>query len=666
VTRTPRTLITLLTAASVLFGLAAPAFPAGAAPGRRIVHLATPSAERPRADFDRSTVLVRFRSGASTKTRDGVLAANGMRLSTAVGRTGFSVVSTGTRTPKAALRALKGDPSVAEVQLNYLRHASKTPNDQFYADYQKKYLGTAKFPSAWDKTTGSTSKNIAIVDTGVDTGHPDLSGSRMKAGYDFVNDDTNPSDDNGHGTMVAGIAAAVTNNSTGVAGAGWNAGIIPVKVLDADGNGTDADVAAGITWAADHGASVINLSLGGYGTSPVLADAVAYAVSKDIVVVAAAGNEATNLPSYPASYDDVLSVAATDPSGNFAFFSDWGWTIDLSAPGMGITSTFPRSLTPPGYLAYATGDGTSFSSPLVAGAALLVRVKNPSWAQSKVADQLRTTAHDKGPRGIDRFYGWGVLDANAALGGSKQSPATQPAQDTKDPNGFPDKATDVTSSTTTPTISPEGDIDWFKHTVSATGSITWTVTPPAADPQGDRAYEMDPVLEVYGPDYTLLGTIDASSYGTKETITVPAAVTGTYFLQVTNYNGSRSSTTYKVSVSTSTTSLAPVTGPTVWVRKTSPTDFKTTVTRTIVPYLTFGRDLDPTSITPDTVYLKNGVRWGNPPVTLIYDPATRKLTLDRTGTFDKNAPFVVIVDGVRDTDGNVMPTYSFQFVTEST
>src|SRR5262249_11778281 len=162
---------------------------------------------------------------------------------------------------------------------------------------------------------------------------------------------------------------------------------------------------------------------------------VAYAVSKDVVVVAAAGNEATDLPSYPASYPDVLSVAATDKSGTFSYFSDWGWTIDLAAPGMGITSTYPQSLTPPGYLPYAPGDGTWFSAPLVSAAALLLRVQNPTWTQDQVADQLRSTAHDKGPTGIDRFYGWGVLDANAALGGTKQSPATQPTQDSLESDG---------------------------------------------------------------------------------------------------------------------------------------------------------------------------------------------------------------------------------------
>jgi subtilisin family serine protease len=584
-----------------------------------------------------------------------------------VGRTGFSVVATNGRRPADVLRDLRGDPAVAEAQLNYIRHADRTPNDELYPDYQKKYLGTAKFPSAWDRSTGSTGTSVAVVDTGVDTGHEDLTGSRIKAGYDFVNDDPNPKDDNGHGTMVAGIAAAATNNAIGVAGAAWNGGIIPVKVLDADGNGTDADVSAGIEWAADHGAKVINLSLGGYGTSQVLADAVSYALSKDVVVVAAAGNEATNMPSYPASYDGVISVAATDRAGNFAFFSDWGWTIDLAAPGMQITSTYPKSLTPPGDLPYAIGDGTSFSSPLVAGAALLVRVKHPSWAQSQVGDQLRKTAHDQGPRGIDRFYGWGVLDANAALGGTKQAPSNQPAQDGLESDGVLDRANDLTGSgsTSTPTISPEGDVDWFRVTAPVAGSVTWTVTPPPIDPQGNRAYEMDPVLEVYGPDLALLGTMDHHFEGQAETITVPAAAPGTYYLLVTNYNGSRSSGTYTVSVSTSGAPLPPGSGLPVWIRKTSPSDFKTTVSRTVVPYVTFGRDLDPASITPDTVVLKNGERWGNPPITPVYDAVARKLTLDRTGTFDPNTPFVVIVDGVRDLDGNTMPTFSFQFVTES-
>jgi hypothetical protein len=176
---------------------------------------------------------------------------------------------------------------------------------------------------------------------------------------------------------------------------------------------------------------------------------------------------------------------------------------------------------------------------------------------------------------------------------------------------------------------------------------------------------MDPVLEAYGPDFGLLGTMDAEGIGEKEVLTVPAATTGTYYLQVTNYAGSRSSGPYTVNVSASGSPLPPVSGPPVWIRTAYPKDFSTTASRTVSPYVTFGREIDPASITLDTVYLKNGKKWSNPTVTLSYDAGTRKLTLQRSGNLDRSNPFVVIVDGVMDTDGNVMPPFSFSFVTKS-
>jgi hypothetical protein len=175
---------------------------------------------------------------------------------------------------------------------------------------------------------------------------------------------------------------------------------------------------------------------------------------------------------------------------------------------------------------------------------------------------------------------------------------------------------------------------------------------------------MDPELEAYGPDHSLLGTMDAKPVGKKETITVPADSVGTYYLRVANDNGSRSPSTYTVKASRSSSIAPPASGPPVWIRTANPKDFSMTAKRTVSPYVTFGRDIDPASITPDTVYVKNGKKWTNPAVTLVYDPVTRKLTLQRSEMFGKSTPFVVIIDGVMDTDGNVMPSFSFSFTTK--
>lgn len=434
-----------------------------------------------------------------------------------------------------------------EAQLNFLRKAFKTPNDPLYPPYQSKYMAKTRFPQAWNVTIGSTAMSVAVVDTGVDLDHPDFKG-RLKPGYDFVNDDAMPQDDNGHGTMVAGIAAAATSNAKGVAAAAWRARVIPVKVLDASGVGTDAQVASGITWAADQGAKVINLSLGGPDDSPVLRAAVEYAFSKNVVVVAAAGNEGSNVPQYPAAFVGVVAVAATTQSGSFTYFSSYGWWVNISAPGMFIASTFQADGPAEDY---AIGHGTSFAAPLVSGAALLVRVRYPTLSQSHVRARLLKTAWDRGPSGIDPFYGWGLLDAYAAVGGKKQAPAAPPAGDSLEPNGTMDKATKISSYTDKSTISPEGDVDWFVKPMTSTGSVRFEVTPAESDPEGNRNREMDPVISVYGPNRKLLGRMDSGFLGEPEIITVPASSIGNYYLEVQNYVGSQSYGAYTVSVITS-------------------------------------------------------------------------------------------------------------------
>lgn len=649
---------------SVVVSLFLAPSPASAGAGPSIRQLPAPSASRPRGSaFDPGTVLVKFRSGVSGSTAASVLARHGLTARGAVGHTGYILAATNGRSATKAVGTLLADGSVAAAQLNFLRRTDKTPSDPLYTQYQKKYFDGIRLPQAYDVTIGSTSWSIAVLDTGVDLNHPDIKGARLKAGYDFVNNDTSAQDDNGHGTLVAGIAAGVSNNSIGVAGVAWRGGIIPVKVLDADGVGTDAEVASGIDWAADNGAKVINMSLGGPDESELLLEAVNYALTKDVVVVASAGNDGTNAPHFPAAYPGVLAVTATDKSGTFAWFSNYGWWVGITAPGVNVIGPWLSNGSEENY---AIGSGTSFAAPIVAGVAVLTRYHNQSWSQSKVVDQVKKTARDRGPAGIDPMYGWGWVDAYAALGGSKQSPAPVPSKDSLEPNGTLDTATPITSKLTTPTISPEGDIDWFKANVTATGSVTFTVTPPAYDPLTIRGKEMDPVLAVYGPDLTELGTMDGGTVGEVESITVPANSTGDYYLQVTNYVGSQSPAKYTVDFSTATKPVRPsVLGLPVWVRDTTPADFSTGFSRTGSMTVTFGRDLDPLSITATTAYLKNAVTWNTGAATLVYDAPSRTLTITRTANLTANTPYVVFIDGVKDVDGNVMPLFTFRFTAGS-
>lgn len=242
---------------------------------------------------------------------------------------------------------------VEYVEPNYTVDAFPTPNDVFYA-YQ---YGPQKIsaPAAWDVTTSNSTIRIAIVDTGVQTNHPDLV-NKLLPGYNFVNGNSNVTDVNGHGTHVAGIAAASTNNNLGIAGIAPAARILPVKALADNGSGTSTSIANGIVYAANQGAQVINISLGTTQDSVTMRNAIDYAINRGSVVVAAAGNNGANLLTYPAVYQNVLSVASTDENDLRSSFSNYGTWVDVAAPGSNILSTYPNS-----YYSYLSG--TSMACP---------------------------------------------------------------------------------------------------------------------------------------------------------------------------------------------------------------------------------------------------------------------------------------------------------------
>ncbi|MEU1399583.1 S8 family serine peptidase [Micromonospora zamorensis] len=452
--------------------------------------------------------------------------------------TGYVEVRTEGAAPDL-LRQLRTDPAVAEVSLDYERRTTAVPNDPYFPGSQS-YLNTVRLPQAWDLTMGSTDQVIAVVDTGVDGLHPDLLGVTVD-GYNAITGATiaagTTSDDNGHGTMVAGLAAANTGNGTGIAGSAWTARLMPVKVLGADGTGNDSTIAAGITWAADHGATIANLSLGGTADSSVLHDAITYATNKGVLVVGASGNGGNNLPSYPAAYPEVLAVGATDSAGNLTDFSSWGDHIDVAAPGFDILST-SRNQT------YALGDGTSFAAPIAAGVAALVRTVNPSWTPEQVIGQLRSTARDAGPRGIDPYYGYGVLDAYGAVGGTPGSAFPTRALGAGEPNDVPARATALATSTTG-SLAAEGDVDWYRFDSTAQGSVAVTMTPPARE--ASIGQNTDPILLVYDSDLRLIGGADSAGPGGTETLKF-VAESGTYFVSVSNYNGAADSRSYNLAV----------------------------------------------------------------------------------------------------------------------
>ncbi len=303
-----------------------------------------------------------------------------------------------------ARRKLANEPGVEDVSYDYVREPAYTPNDR---NFPEQYgLKKARFPQAWGSDRGNDGDGvrIAVVDTGIDSRHPDLK-SKISAQADFVNDDRVAEDDDaGHGTHVAGIAAAVTNNRTGIAGGCPDCDLLVAKALTDEG-GFDSNIAESIIWSADRGAKVINLSFGGPEPARVLKESINYAHRKGAVVVAAAGNTGEELREYPAAYPRVIAVAATDARDRRAFFSSSGRYVDVAAPGVDILSTVPGG--------YASYSGTSFASPYVAALAGLLAGEGRS--KNQIRRSILSTAQDLGPEGRDPEYGAGRIDASRAV-----------------------------------------------------------------------------------------------------------------------------------------------------------------------------------------------------------------------------------------------------------
>ncbi|OYT73248.1 MAG: hypothetical protein CFK48_01575 [Armatimonadetes bacterium CP1_7O] len=301
--------------------------------------------------------------------------------------------------PESVRAFLESLPGVRYVERNYLAFACNNPNDPLFP--QQWGLVRIQAPQAWANWRPQRAVYIAIVDTGIDATHPDLSqkvrrfSSGAIYGYNAILNNAHTHDGHGHGTHCAGIAAAHTQNGIGIAGvAAWNPSLenthtavqlMPVKVLNDQGYGSFADIARGILWAVDNGAHIVSLSLGGTAGTQQLQDAVNYAWNRGCLVVAAAGNNGTNAPFYPAYYENVLAVAATDPTDTLTSFSQYGAWVDIAAPGQAILSTVPSG----GYDAWS---GTSMACPHVAGAAALIWSHAPSLSNQQLRQVLENNA----------------------------------------------------------------------------------------------------------------------------------------------------------------------------------------------------------------------------------------------------------------------------------
>lgn len=297
------------------------------------------------------------------------------------------------------------------IEPNYIYTTLESPNDPLYNKQWN--LRSINVEGAWKETQGKN-VTVAVIDSGI-TKVPDLQETNFVPGYDFVNDRIEADDDNGHGTHVAGTIAQSTNNNYGVAGIAYKSNLMPLKVLSASGSGTVSDIAEAVKFAADHGANVINLSLGGGGESHLLKEAIDYAHNQGVVIIAAAGNSNENSSSYPARYPHVISVSALGPDGEKAPYSNYGAGVDISAPGGSESGKIIQNTVNPetGEAVFEGYEGTSMAAPHVAGVAALIRasgVENPDEIMTVLQQSARVVNEDP----LNHF-GAGQLDASAAV-----------------------------------------------------------------------------------------------------------------------------------------------------------------------------------------------------------------------------------------------------------
>jgi len=291
------------------------------------------------------------------------------------------------------------------VEPNIRFEIDSIPNDP---DWLKQW-GPQKIEAdwAWNTTMGDPSVLVAVVDTGIDWNHPDLADNYVPLGYDWVNNDPDPMDDHGHGTHCAGVIAAIVNNTIGMAGLA-QVRVMAEKGLDESGSGRLSDLASAIIHAVDQGADIISCSWGSYVKSTLLHEAVRYAYDHGVLVVTAAGNDATDTKHYPAAYDEVLAVTATDQNDDPASFTNFGNWVEVAAPGVRIYSTIWDD-------SYAYMSGTSMSTPHVSGIAALIWSRFPNMTRDQVWAQLQYTAEDLGDLGFDVYYGYGRISARRAV-----------------------------------------------------------------------------------------------------------------------------------------------------------------------------------------------------------------------------------------------------------
>jgi len=359
--------------------------------------------------YEPGRLAVTFEPEASKDAIHAAIARAGATLVQAIPRIHAYLLAVDPDRREQALASLRASPVVAKASQELIAEAfDSSPDDNDWP--QQDSLRVVGFPKAWDVTHGSSRIVVAVIDTGVDPRQADLRGA-LVPGYDFVNGDTDPSDDHGHGTAVAGVIAARSNNHEGGAGICSRCSVMPIKVLDSKGNGDDTLIAAGIVWATDHGAKVINLSLGGPGTSQELSNALAYATGKGVLVVAAAGNSGTTTQFFPAADPKAISVAATTVTDRRYSWSNFGPWVRVAAPGCNVAPILAGG--------YGNFCGTSSATPVVAGLVALELSAVPTATPQQVEQAIQGAAVP-----LPAIVQYGRVDAGRTLSLLRPASAT--------------------------------------------------------------------------------------------------------------------------------------------------------------------------------------------------------------------------------------------------
>lgn len=366
---------------------------------------------------DSVRLVVGFHAGAHAGTVSAAEQGAGVHQRSTISALHSRVVTVASTRAAAALTALRADPAVAYAELDgQATTTSVTPNDPYFPTGQHALSGgewgdaKTQAPAAWGITTGSADVTVAVLDSGVASTQPDLSGV-IVPGWNVLTGTADTTDTYGHGTSVSGVAVASSNNAQGVAAYCWTCKLMPVKVSTSS-TANYSDIAKGITWAVDHGARVLNISIAGTTASSTLTSAVSYATSHGAVVVAAAGNNGSSAPMYPAAIPGVISVAATDQLDALTSYSEYGSWVDLAAPGSTVSTLADGT--------YSAVGGTSIASPTVAGIAALLLSVEPSASPGDIATALTTTTDPTSGTNSTASGRVNAYRALLAVGGSTQ------------------------------------------------------------------------------------------------------------------------------------------------------------------------------------------------------------------------------------------------------